>query len=292
MSDEEFLPEIEENPYGIVPKNRGGERPYLSTEKEREKWMQFNVLDRTVLNGRITELKGRVEQVQAIYLVKKNGLYLVSVDKLDHRRQDDSYFRDWLNELAREGVAYGQSRLVKNGSTVLRKWTWDDVEEAIDICLSKGLDLEWACKVAVVGIKALKKYLETGIISIQSDEDERVVLVDDPQPGSINPQKSRYTKEEQAGFLMEIARSNSSRGATMIARDRTGTKWVGVANIWKEIHEKKFGEYIDYNVGLELVSADGQPTPYESHIIFEPGTPPEVVTWALSRFNEKMAKVV
>jgi hypothetical protein len=295
----EALETVPQNPFSISPVHRP--RPYIGKLEDRKKYEEFMTLEHGVLSARIAELNSRAEQIMYIYLCRQHKLYLSVANRVTADRADDRFFYDWLDELYEAGVAYASKRNSYDpGKTGI--YRWDDIQNVIDVCLSKGLDLETAAKVATVGVKAVEKYIATGVISLDNVQEARHVI------GDTNPPDNRESnedagealdiltgdieKEQQADILAELATVKSSRGATLLAKARTDTTFARISAI-NRMQEEILPGYIGYDVEVqEVVAATGEYTPFQTKMIFEKDTPIKLIKFQLAKMSVALSRTL
>lgn len=282
------LETVPQNLFGVSPVDRP--RPYLGDLASRESYMKFLGYERGVLTARIAELNSRADQILYIYLCRINKAYLAVADRsITTARPDDSYFYDWLDELYIQGVAYAARRPSLNTGKATYKW--DEIQKVIDLCLAKGLDLETAAKVASVGVRAVEKYLRHGVISLDNRREIRAVGADTLPPDD-RELVDEIDQEQQADILKELAEATSSRGASMMARDRIGTDFARIS----AIHHEKDSElpgFIRYSIEVQIVKLpNGDYTPYEARLYFEESTPIKVIKFTLTKLSESLSRIL
>jgi len=283
------LETVPQNVFGINPVNRV--RPYISGQAEREAYMKFMGYERGVLTARIAELNSRADQILYIYLCRINEAYLAVADRTrTTTRVNDSYFYEWLDDLAVQGVAYATRRA--NPGNYTFTYRWDEIQRTIDICLQKGLDLETAAKVASVGVKAVEKYLRHGIISLDEQNEARYIGADTAVPSNDPPQDlvDEIEKDNQADILRELSEATSSRGASMLARDRIGTDVVRVSAI-NRANEEDIPGFVKYDVEIQISKMHGtEYTPYNVRLYFERDTPMKAIKFTLAKLSEALSR--
>lgn len=303
MSDEkdEGLVTVPQNVFGIKPKDR--ERRYIADPVKQKKWLEFNNLERNVLLARIRELNSRAEQILYIYVCHKTGAYMAGADTSKKRgpgRISDFYFHQWLDELAIQGIAYAARRPRYKGSNNYggphdKAYRWDEIEEVIELCLSKGLDIEVAAKVAAVGVKAVQNYLEHGIISPDEEVEKNVTDSDTPVPTSEpQPERKNDRGESEADILGQLAQATSSRDASIMARDRISADFVRVSAINRCADgDQDKPDFTKYYAEAQVVSrSTGEYTPYAAFVYFPQDMPEMAVKFMLSKWSEALARIL
>jgi hypothetical protein len=303
MTEEERIEEegqsletVPQNLFGINPIIR--KRPYLADMESRNAYMQFMGYERGVLTARIAELNSRAEQILYIYLCRINKAYLAATaENVIGTRREDTLFYEWLDELAVQGVAYATRRSMDQHHGQLPTYRWDGIQKIIEICLDKGLDLETAAKVASVGVSAVEKYLKSGIISLDEQQEARAIGKDTMLPkvpgevdGRISPEE--VDRERQADILKELAEATSSRGATMLATDRIGTDFVKISAINREANSDIPG-FVRYSIEAQIVKRiTGEYTPYQTRFYAEEDAPIQVIKFILTKLSESLARTL
>lgn len=283
------LETVPQNLFGISPIERA--RPYAESAEAQKTVLLFMGYERGVLLSRIAELNSRAEQILYIYLCRKSRAYLAIADRtINTSRQDDPYFYDWLDELATRGVAYASRR--KHSMPGKPIYRWDEVQKVVDLCLSKGLPVEVAAKVASVGMRAVNMYLKYGIISLDEDAEGRDVVGALEPHRPPKPEETNDHNETQADILTEIANATSSRDASLLARDRVGSDYVRVSAINRGASVDIPG-YVGYSAELQMVKHfTGEYTPFEVRVYFEEATPMQAVKFALGKWSEALSRIV
>ena len=276
---------VSQNLFGIADVQRT--RPYMSSPAEQINFMRLLSYERSVLNARIKELNSRADQILYIYACRISKAYLAAADPR-RRAMDDTYFYEWLDELATQGIAYATRRTSKNGGFPI--YRWDDIQKVLDVCLSKGLDLETSAKVASVGVEAVEKYLRNGIISLDEQAEARHVGRDTVVPeASEEISADEMENERQADVLKELAEATSTRGATIMARERIGSDYVRISAINKG--ESDIAGFVRYDVEVQLVKKrSDEYTPYQSRTYFEEETPIQAIKFYLRKLSESLSR--
>jgi len=283
--DTGVLETVPQNLFGVNPVARP--RPYLSSTEEQQRYMRFMGYERGVLTARIAELNSRAEQILYIYLCRKSESYLSVADRsISTARHADSYFYEWLDELAVQGVAYATKR---NSSTMGKTiYRWDEIQKVIELCLSKGISEEIAAKVASVGVRAVASYLKYGVVSLDDMVESKSTSGDTVLP---EVEEARIAKE--AAILEELASATSSRDASITARERIGTDYVRVSAINKDEDHQDIPDFTRYNVEIQVVQrGTGEYTPYEARVYFKTDTPIMAVKFALAKWSEALSRIV
>jgi hypothetical protein len=294
----EALETVPQNLFSISPVRRP--RPYIGKLENRKKYEEFMTLEHGVLSARIAELNSRADQIMYIHLCREHKLYLSVANRVTADRADDRFFYDWLDELYEAGIAYAGKRNFYDADKP-GIYRWDDIQQVIDICLSKGLDLETASKVATVGVKAVEKYLKTGVITLDTVQETRHVIGDTNLPDNRDPDEDAaevdilaedVEKERQADVLAELATVRSSRGATMLAKARTDTTFARISAI-NRMAEEILPGYIGYDIEVqEVVAATGEYTPFNTKWIAEKDTPIKLVKFVLAKLSLSLSRTL
>ena len=279
MSQDIVEIEVSQNRYGIAPVKK--ERPYLSTDADRRRWMEFNKVMSSVLEGRIDELNGRYQQIVSILYCKDHELYLIDADRtLVTSRSKISYFYDWLYELA-----------TVHQIPVANKTTWDHIEMVVQGCLGAKMSFEDAVAIAAHGSKAVKNLEEHGAIVTKSDEATgQLVFERGPRADEvIGPETS------VRDYLSDVANTTrSSRGATLrVKSDIGGGKSAVISNVWRDKEEPDLNGMKQFFLGVEEFNPKtGDKVPYDFRVLAESDTPPEVIKYVLRTLGtDKFAKV-
>jgi hypothetical protein len=265
MSDTDII-SVPENPYGVVDVRR--ERPYLSTDEERERWMRFNRVYQLILESRIDELNGRYNQIYFIRQCKLEGLYLIGADRsITTSRAKESYFYDWLKEL------YEKDKI-----PVAAFKTWERAEMNIIKCMNAGMTEERAIAAVAVGDQALKALEEHGVLSVKQIASGELAYERGPRADEVMGENTGVTD-----YLERIADSKSSRGATMMVRYDLGKgRTASIGNIWTDKNEPEINGMKQVFIEVEDIdTATGEKTPYAFRLLYEKDTPPEVVKYIL-----------
>lgn len=275
MSDIDII-EIPQNRYEMETVRR--KRPYLSTEEDREKWMAFQRLFQLILESRIDELNGRYNQIFYILEVKRQKLYLMDADVTGASvRPKESYFLDWLRELSES-----------HHIPVAVRSVWEKIESNIAKCMGAGLSLEQAIAVVAVGEQALKKLEDHGVLVTKQLSDGTLGYERGPRADEV------IGDVPVTDYLDRIAESKSSRGATMmVSYDLGKGHTAAIGNIWTDKSEPEMNGMRQLFIEVEDIdTATGEKTPYAFRLLYEKGTPPEVVKYLLrSAGTERFARV-
>lgn len=276
---EQDIVNVKTNRYGMSSVKR--ERPYLSTEEERQRYIQFNAALQKILEGRIDELNGRYQQIVSILYCKENELYLVDADRtMTTSRPKLNYFYDWLYELA-----------TVHQIPVAEEKTWNKIELVIEKCQGAGMSFEDSVAIAAHGRNAVEALEAHGaIITKNNEETGQLSFERGPRADEVLGENTSVKE-----YLSEVANTTrSSRGATMrIRADLGGSRSATIVNVWRDKDEPELNNMKQFFLEVEeFNSKTGDKTPYDFRILVEQDTPPEIIKYVLrSLGTDKFAKV-